>query len=140
MFNTHKERLTGEDNAMSSVIKLAGGNPGAITVCMELLKKAEEIDKDSIFGPFSGLLLLDSAGIYEDKIWYLYKDNCKQDLVAMMAVLRGFQLGLISQQQLHSATDYMNGGKPLTPEVIKEVYEGVRKICTQFDTANAFQF
>jgi len=132
------ERITDEDNAVTAIRKLAGGNPEAINVCSMLVNEGANIDRDSVFGPFAGILLLDMAGVYEDKIWYLYKDNCKQNLEALMTVLRGYQLGLITPAQLKNAVDYMNGGTPLTPEFIKQVYTEVRQICTGFDVDNKF--
>lgn len=75
---------------------MADGNPGALKVCCELLKRGEEIDPDSLLGGLGNILSLDSAGIYGEHIWILYKDICGEDLVKMCAVLRSRQLGFIS--------------------------------------------
>lgn len=95
-------RLTLDDTAMTSVMKMAGGNPGALRICSEILKRGGEIDPQGLAG-FGALMCLDSLGIYESRIWLLYKDVCRQDLVKTMACLRAWQLGILPERELLSA-------------------------------------
>jgi len=108
-------RITLTDTLQDIVIKLAGGNPGAIRVCCELYKTGASCDPDSAFGGLSSLLDLDQHSIYESRIWMLYKDVCGQDLTKTHGMLRAVQLGILSPLHLNSAID---GVFPLDPEAV----------------------
>ena len=73
-------RLTLDDTVMTSIMKLAEGNPGAMRVCSEIMKNGEKIDPQGM-GGFGSLLSIDSLGIYGSRIWLLYKDICRENLV-----------------------------------------------------------
>lgn len=103
-------RIQLEDNMMNVIMKMADRNPGAMRVCMDLLKEAEHIDTDDIMGGFGSLLMLDSEEVYGPRIWMLYKDVCKEQLWKMIAVIRACQLGFINQTQLHHAIDNYGEG------------------------------
>jgi len=103
------ERLTGQDNAATAIMKLAGGNPGALTVCAQMFKQGAEIDPQGLSG-FAALLNLDSLHIYGSRIWLLYKDICHENLVVTMACLRGWQLGIVNQKDLIKAIDNAESG------------------------------
>lgn len=79
------------------IIRLADGNVGAITVMMEMVNHGPRIDPDAAFGPWAGLLSLDSWGIYGSDIWVLYKDICGESIVKTLAVLRAAQLGITAE-------------------------------------------
>lgn len=59
-----------KNNAMAEVIRLAEGNPGAITALLELIKNHS----------ITPLYQLDKMNIRGYKIWLGYKDYCKQDV------------------------------------------------------------
>jgi hypothetical protein len=99
------ERIELTDSPLSSMIKLSEGNPGAITVLTQLYKTGPIIDPDAILGGLAHLLSLDTLNIYGSRIWMLYKDVCKEDIVYTHAVLRACQLGIISRTSLQSAID-----------------------------------
>jgi len=110
MLNMRKERIDFKDSVMEAVLKIAEGNPGALRVCMELYQHTGNIDPDSAFGGLGSILALDSLGIYGSKIWMLYKDVCKEDLVSMVIVLRSEQLGFITENQIiHAIETYGSG-------------------------------
>jgi hypothetical protein len=96
-------RITMEDSTMSAVMKLSGGNPGAISVCARMLNEGATIDPDDFLGGLGSVLALDSHAIYEDKIWMLYKDVCGESLVTMMGLLRGVQLGFMPEHELKAS-------------------------------------
>jgi hypothetical protein len=87
------------------IILLADGLPGALTVMMQILMKADVIDPDNELGPIVYLLDLDRLNIWGSRIWMLYKDVCGEDIVKTLAVLRANQLGLIADDPIHYAID-----------------------------------
>lgn len=109
-------RIEITDSAQGMVMNMSGGNPGAMSVCVRILKEGDRIDPNDALGGFGALLSLDSLGIYNDKIWMLYKDVCKGDLPDMMALLRACQLGFLAEGTLKHAIQ--NHGKGLdVPEM-----------------------
>ncbi len=69
--NEQKNVISLNDTILSATTKMAEGNPGALTILMEILKK--EMGKITI-------LHLDDLQIRGWKIWYAFKDYCHQDL------------------------------------------------------------
>jgi hypothetical protein len=84
---------------------MSEGNPGALNVCINLLKEGERIDPDSMLGGIGPILALDSLGIYGSRIWILYKYICNQSLVLTIAVLRAVQLGFLKEETLKTAIE-----------------------------------
>jgi len=105
-----KERITLQDNGLTALMKLSEGNPGAMSVLMEMMTQAADIDPDDIMGSFGALLHLDSMGIYGPRIWMLYKDVCKENLNATLGLMRAVQLGFISRSTLDTAIDNYGQG------------------------------
>jgi len=103
-------KLDLNDSIEDIMIKMSEGNPGAISVCMMLYTKGGAIDPDALFGGLGGVLSLDSLGIYGSKIWMLFKDVCKQDLVKTSAMLRAWQLGFVPKATLLHAIDNYGAG------------------------------
>ena len=99
-----------DDTPQDMVIKLSGGNPGALTVCLDIVQRGGSIDPDGFDGGIGSLLLFDSMSLYGSRIWMLYKDVCGEDLVKTVAMLRAWQLGFVSEDKLKYAVDnYGNG-------------------------------
>jgi len=96
-------RITLTDNTLSMLTKMAGGNPGALTVCMRLLQEGQDIDPDNVMGGFMHILALDTHKIYEEKIWMFYKDICGENLVTMVGLLRAIQLGYLREAVITNA-------------------------------------
>lgn len=65
-------RITLDMSIQDMVISMVEGNPGALRVCMDLIKV-------SPLGPLT-LGHLDDMGIYGSDIWVCYKDICKEDI------------------------------------------------------------
>lgn len=59
-------------NMVEAITSMVDGNPGATTVCCELMKNDE-------FG-FINICHLDDMEIYGSDIWLCYKDICGQDI------------------------------------------------------------
>ena len=98
------------DTGMDMFVKLSEGNPGALSVCVQILKKNAQIDPDALGGGMFTLLGLDDLGIYGSRIWMLYKDVCGTDLINTLGVLRGYQLGYITESELNHAIDNRGDG------------------------------
>lgn len=106
------------DSTLRIMAKMAEGNPGAATVLVRLLKEGNAIDQQALIGNggVAAILTLDSCEIYGSRIWLLYKDVCKEDLVKTMAVLRAFQCGITRIEEINIAID--NRGQGLDVEAI----------------------
>lgn len=113
-------RIEFHDSVKSATLKMVDGNPGAISVCTQLLAN-EIVDPDSALKSIGSLLLLlDSFGIYGSRIWMLYKDVCDEDIVKTIAVLRARQMGFLQQPELDCAID--NQGKGIdVDDLVKKV-------------------
>ena len=106
-------KLTLEDTTRSALMKLSEGNPGALTVMIQALKDAPEIDPDSVGGGAMVLLQLDDLDITGPRIWMLFKDVCDENLSRMLGALRAVQLGIVSRETLHAAIDNRGQGLDL---------------------------
>ena len=113
-------RITLEDTEMSAVMKLSEGNPGALNVCIRLLKESGSIDTDDFLGGLGTLLSLYTENVYGPNIWMLYKDVCNESLWKTVAVLRSCQLGFLSNSALHHAINNRGDGINLD-ELVKQV-------------------
>ena len=105
-----KERIELNDTIPTIIVKMSGGNPGAATCMIEMIKQGGKIDPQSFAGGLGAILSLDTLKIYEHRIWMLYKDVCKQNMETMLAVLRGHQLGFLRDIQIQHAIDFRGEG------------------------------
>lgn len=116
---------------MDVMMCMSDGNPGAMSVLIRLLKEAQLIDPQDVFGGLGTIMSLDTHGIYGPRIWMFYKDVCKQDLMSMIAVLRADQLGQLagcSDKAIDHAIDNYGAGLDI-PAII----EAVKKQLVEFD-------
>lgn len=115
-----KTRIDMHDTGIDVVVKLADGNPGAVSAVMAMTLKTLSVDPDSAFGPFAPSIALDAHGIYGPRIWMLFKDVCNGDVVKCLALLRAVQLGILSDDKLDHAIDH--GGEGINvDDILKEV-------------------
>lgn len=124
MDNYNNTRIELEDTTISMIMKMTGGNPGAITVLAEVLQKNPYIDPDDFMGGLGPILGMDSHGIYEHRIWMLYKDVCNQNLLNMLGLLRAVQLGFLSDAVLDKAID---GEAPMPMVLVQEYLAKVQE-------------
>jgi hypothetical protein len=70
-----KERkpITLEMSFLDLMIVMSEGNPGALNVMMNMIKK------DSLLGPMK-IIALDDMNIRGTQIWVGYKDHCGEDM------------------------------------------------------------
>jgi len=115
-------RIELTDTSVTAITKMVDGNPGALSVCVQMLAETEKIDPDAALKGFSGILMLDILGIYGAEIWMLYKDVCGEDITDTLAVLRGLQLGFISDSQLRHAIQNRGDGLDIN-DILNQVKE-----------------
>ena len=130
-----KERINLRDTGFSATMKLAGGNPGAIVVCVDILKYGGQIDPDGLTGGIGLLLLLDTFRIYEERIWMLHKDVCKCNLCDTVGMLRACQLGYLQAPILHHAIDNQGAGLDVR-EMVTKVKRRLPKFLTELPEGN----
>ena len=114
-------RISLTDTTHNVLISMAEGNPGALSVCLQLFQDAPRIDPDNKLAGLGYLLNLDTLGIYGPRIWMLYKDVCGQDLTKTCAILRAWQLGNIRQSEILHAID--NYGDGIDVDLVLEVVQ-----------------
>jgi hypothetical protein len=113
-----RNRIELADSIMDAVIKVAEGNPGALTVCMMLLDDTKAIDPMAAFGGLGMLLDFDARGIYGSRIWVLYKDVCGESIPNLVALFRGHQLGQIRDSELFdTGRDFAALAKAIKAEI-----------------------
>jgi hypothetical protein len=120
------ERIELSDTPLTSIAKLSEGNPGAVSVLVDMFQRNAEIDLESVFGPMSSLFHLDTLGIYGSKIWTLFKNCCGSDTVSLVTVLRAVQLGVLSPYDLREAI------KQQSPLDIKSLLTAVQAELPEF--------
>lgn len=125
-------RITLQMTGRDIVIAMCDGNPGSLNVLMSLLLRGEAIDPDGVMGGLGLILLLDTFRIYGSRIWMLYKDVCREDLTATVAMLRACQLGMVSQADLSNAIDNRGAGVD-----VKALVEKVRTRLPRFGREEA---
>ena len=105
-----KTKIQLTDSIQDVLFKMSEGNPGALTVCLGILEHGEKIDPDNAMGGLGVILSLDTLQLYGAKIWMLFKDVCGKELPQMLGVLRGHQLGYVTDAQVHHAVENYGDG------------------------------
>ena len=121
-----REKIELTDNLVEAVYKLTEGNPGATRVCAELMMNTEDYDVDAPHG-FLKLMSLETLEIYGSRIWMLYKDVCKENIMFVVVLLRAWQLGILSKNVINNAIDNYGNGIDLAV-----IVEKVRKQLPNF--------
>jgi hypothetical protein len=122
-----KPRINLMDSVADVVFKMSDGNPGAVNVLVRLLKDGAAIDPDDFVGGLGVILSLDTHDIYGSHIWILFKDVSGSDLVTMCALLRGVQLGYLSESELVSAISNHKMEAARIQEIVQKVKDRLPK-------------
>lgn len=93
-------RIDFNDTTVSALIKMADGNPGAISAMMAILEKHQSIHPQAALGGIGTIMMLDEYGIYGSSIYVLYSDKCDRDVRKMVMLIRSVQLGIFSKTKL----------------------------------------
>lgn len=121
-YNT-EQRIKLTDNMHDILFKLSEGNPGAVTVCLQVIERGEKIDPDNIMGGLGVLLSFDSQAIYGSRIWMLYKDVCGEHVGNMLGVLRANQMGFLPGETLDAMIDGQYAGEETVESFVAQVRE-----------------
>lgn len=119
------ERIRLDMSVGDIIMAMGGRNPGALTACTQLLKHGEKVDPDSFGGGLGSLLMLDTLGIYEGRLYMLWSDVCRRDVGKTIAVIRAHQLGGlagVNTQTLNYAID--NRGAGIDLDAVVEAVKG----------------
>ena len=84
-------------DTMCLIIAMSEGNPGAVTCMMKMIEKTDW------YGELDGVVLilyLDTIGIYGSQIYMLWNDCCDRNLEKLELVLRNFQMGKLTAQEI----------------------------------------
>ena len=117
-----KEKITPNMSMMDMLMVMSEGNPGALTVLMNMLSDPTGLLK---------ILSLDSLGIRGPKIWMLYKDCSGENMDKFYKSLDLLRCGAYSEEEMEQnfglpyampflsdsvkEEDYAKDGEPLTP-------------------------
>lgn len=118
-----KNKIQLHDDVKTMLVKMSEGNPGGLSVLINLFKEEPTIDPDCAFGGIATLLAMDQMGIYGSHIWILYKDICKNDLKKLVALFRGHQLGLVKEESILAAAFESRHAGLDANEILKQVQE-----------------
>ena len=94
------------DSLQEVVFKMSEGNPGAISILMQLLNNPQVCEPAN---PFMVILTLDSYEIYGSNIWIMYKDLCGEDIEIFETLFRHIQMGIMPLEVLKK---HINESKP----------------------------
>lgn len=104
------ERINLMMTTMDALMAMTEGNPGALVASLALIEKAPAIDPDDFMGGLGKLLACDTLGLYGPRLYMLHNDVCGSDLTKMIAVLRAWQLGFVTKEQVGHAVDNYGEG------------------------------
>ena len=86
------------------LMALAENNPGAVTVLTQFLEQCPEVCTSKV-EPMILILYLDELEIYGPQIWYLYKDICGENISKFIGLVRAYQLGACTQDEIYAFLD-----------------------------------
>lgn len=116
-------RLGIQDNAVTMIVKMSDGNPGAANSLAEILQSK---DNSVSFGGVHAILYLDTLGIYGSHIYVLHNDVCGRDVKKTLALITACQLGILSELRLSMAC-IRRPGNEKTIENIDEIVKQVQQ-------------
>lgn len=88
-----REEIQLSDNLQHVIIKMSEGNPGALNVLMQILKKFSKAPEDA----FIQYLFLDDMNIRGTQIWIGYKEYCKCDIDKFVQCIKDHDEGMIAE-------------------------------------------
>jgi hypothetical protein len=87
-----------QDTMMDVMVKMSEGNPGALTCLMGMMQKSDWYGgMDSL----AAILSFDTIGLYGSNLYMLWNDCCDRDLTKLELVLRNWQMGNLSAEEIH---------------------------------------
>jgi hypothetical protein len=94
------------DTMMDVVMKMSEGNPGALTCLMDIMQKQDWYGgADSL----TMVLSFDILGLYGSKLYILWNDCCYRNLDKLELVMRNWQMGNLSEQDIYNNVSNVRG-------------------------------
>lgn len=125
------ERITLKDTSRDILVKMADGNPGAISAMMEMIKHGESIDPQGFMGGLGAILSLDTLGIYGTEIYILWNDQCHRDTRELLMLLRANQLGFVTDSEIKGVAEDQMRQVMFSQERMDELD---KKVCERLTT------
>jgi hypothetical protein len=126
-----REPIQLTDTLTDVAVKMSDGNPGAISVIVQMFK-SNNIDPYDILGGLRYALLLEKFGIFGTDIYILNNDICDRNMAKTLAVLKATEIGLFDSAILKNACHRQDrSGKELVP--VEELYLKIKKQFPSFD-------
>lgn len=119
-----------DDTDMDAILKVAGGNPGAIMAIAEILNNSVAIDPQNVLGGLGLVLVLDEWEIYGTDIYILFNDKCNRDVRQMLMMMRAVQLGFLPLAKLKEMASDQMMKVNLTDDEWEELD---KKVCDRLD-------
>ncbi len=95
----NNEKLTANMSLMDMMMVMSQGNPGALTVLMQMMENPNGI---------LDIVLLDSLDIRGSKIWMLYSDSCNQDMGKFQRTLMALRSGAYTTEEIQDNLSLCN--------------------------------
>lgn len=100
-------KLEFKDNFSDMILKLSEGNPGAMTTLFEILKYKDN-DPLKFLGTF---LVIDTMELYGRHLYMLWNDCCNRNVKKVLDVIKGYQLGEITNYDINQRIKNVSYGK-----------------------------
>jgi hypothetical protein len=112
-------KVVGEDSIMDVIIKISEGNPGAMVCITQMLQYEDWYS--NVPGALM-VLQLDSLEVYGEKLYMLWNDCCNQDMKQLELVLRNWQTGYLTKEEIHRNLSQGRGVPFDNLKTLKEIF------------------
>lgn len=129
-------RIGLKDSTTDLIVKMAEGNPGAVSAIVYILEGGSRIDPQAAMGGMGKVLLLDTWEIYGEDIYTLWNDKCERSLRKMLILMRSCQLGNFSNSKLKAMASDKERKINLTEDEWKEHDDFVCGKLDQFEKSS----
>ena len=85
------------DTPVKIITEMSEGNPGAMTVVMQLM----DLGNKGEFKAITTLLFLDTLEVYGSRLYMLWNDCCDRDINVMMDIVKQVQQGSRSHEDFN---------------------------------------
>lgn len=114
-------RLKLENTIQETLFEFSGGNPGALTFLMKLIKERED---DFVID----LMTIDDMGLYESKLYMLWNDSCNRDIHKVIKIFDLYRIGKITQNDIEERIKNVGYGKSFE-DLLEDKTSKICSIC-----------
>ena len=91
-------RIQPQDDVASVITKMSEGNIGCVNFLLKLLDGSELVE---VLRGIEQISMLDALELYGDKAYMLWNDCCGRDIKSVELVLKNWQMGKLSKEEIH---------------------------------------